>query len=664
LNDPAAPPGVCYGLEAVPADWLGAAVSIGNFDGVHIGHQLLIERCGAHARRLGGVVVAITFEPHPQAILRPSEAPPLLTPQALKLELLRAAGAAGVIVLPVDAAFLATTADEFIRRVLVERLRVRAIVEGPTFGFGRDRTGGIDTLRAAAASGGFAVELVEPARIAVGDEWRGVSSRFIRELLAAGDVETAARALGRPYTLLGRVVRGAGVGRQIGFPTINLDCGGQLVPGDGVYAGVATLDGREHAAAVSIGPRATFGGGHRGVEAFLLDVDGSFYDRPARISLLARLRDQRRFDSPDELSDQIARDVMQTREQVVGFRAAERSAPYARIAERLRRAERPMIVTHMRPDGDAIGSAVGLWRLLSDGGGCPELVLFDDPPERYAWCVEGVPVRVWGRDFGPDRAAACDLHCVVDTSSWQQLEPIAGYLREGRRPRLVIDHHAVRDRVGDVELIDETAPAAALLVHRVATAAGWNLNRAAASALFMGLATDTGWFRFSNTTPEALTAAAALAAAGPPPSELYERLYGSDAAARLRLIGRVLTGMELLAGDRIALLRISRALLAECGANDAMTEEIVNEPNRIGSVIGVVMASESADGVIRLNFRSKRLIDVARLAARFGGGGHARAAGARVSGPLEDVARRAASAMIEALLSSGTDGGAASTPGS
>lgn len=663
MNDLAAPPGVCFGLDTVPADWLGAAVSIGNFDGVHIGHQFLLERCGAHARRLGGAVVAITFEPHPLAILRPPEAPPLLTPSALKFELLRAAGADGVIVIPVDAAFLTTSADEFIRRVLVERLRVRAIVEGPTFGFGRDRTGGIDTLRAGAVSGGFAVELVEPARIAMGDEWRGVSSRFIRELLVAGDVETAARALGRPYTLAGRVVRGAGVGRQIGFPTINLDCGGQLVPGDGVYAGVATLDGREHAAAVSIGSRATFGGKQRGVEAYLLDVDGSFYDRPARVALLARLRDQRRFDSPEELSDQIAEDVVRTREHVVGFRAAERDAPYRRIAERLRRAERVMIVTHARPDGDAIGSAVGLWRLLADGGGRPELVLFDDPPARYAWCAADVPVRVWGRGFGPEQAAAFDLHCVVDTSSWQQLEPIADLLREGRRPRLVIDHHAVRDRVGDVELIDETAPAAALLVHRMATAAGWNVSRAAASALFMGLATDTGWFRFSNTTPEALAAAAALAADGPPPSETYERLYGSDAAARLRLIGRVLTDMELLAGDRIALLRISRALLAECGASDAMTEEIVNEPNRIGSVIGVVLASESADGVIRLNFRSKRVIDVARLAARFGGGGHARAAGARVSGSLEEVARRAASAMVEALSNGGNGGGGASAPG-
>lgn len=323
------------------------------------------------------------------------------------------------------------------------------------------------------------------------------------------------------------------------------------------------------------------------------------------------------------------------------------SQEFSAAATRLSAATSPLLVTHARPDGDAIGSVVGLARVLQDRGSTPSVVLFDEIPPRYAFICGGVPIVRWGRDMTAQQATTHDLVCVLDTSAFQQLEPIGEFLKTIRPRLLVIDHHKTRDKVADAELVDEDAAATAQIIFQLCEAAGWTVSRKAAEALFAGLATDTGWFRFSNTSHAAMDVATKLTALGVVPSDLYERIYLSDAAARVRLIARVLSGLQLVADERIAIQTLSRQTLAECGATDAMTEEIVNEPMRIASVNVSIFFSESPDnGPIRVNLRSKRDIDVALLARRFGGGGHARAAGARIAGTLDEVVAKITAAVL------------------
>ncbi len=313
-----------------------------------------------------------------------------------------------------------------------------------------------------------------------------------------------------------------------------------------------------------------------------------------------------------------------------------------------------LITTHVRPDGDAVGSVVGLLRLLRGAGRRAEGVLLDETPPRYAFLTEGAGLQRWERGRGANAAADIDLLCIVDTSARSQLEPIASLLAGPAPRRLVIDHHQTRDPIGHDEVIDETAPAASLLVLRIAEAAGWPLAPAIAEPLFVGLATDTGWFRFSNTSADAFAAAARLVAAGARPDRLYERLYQSDPSPRMRLLGRLLTEMQLLAEGRLAVLTLPKRLLAECGGTAQMTEELVNEPQRIGSVAVVALFAEDDGGVTRVSLRSRGGVDVAAVCRRYGGGGHAQAAGARVTGPLEQVSQRVVRDVLDALANPST----------
>ncbi len=185
---------------------------------------------------------------------------------------------------------------------------------------------------------------------------------------------------------------------------------------------------------------------------------------------------------------------------------------------------------------------------------------------------------------------------------------------------------------------------------RLIESAGWEIDAETATMLYVGIATDTGWFRFSNADEAAFAAAGRLVSMGARPNELYERLYHSDCEARLRLIGELLSNFELHANGRLAVLRITRDLLAKCGATREMTEEVINEPMRMGDVVASLLLVEpEGDAPVRLSFRSKRDLDVARLAARFGGRGHARAAGARMTGTLSSVADEVIPAMVRAM---------------
>lgn len=297
----------------VPAALRGGVLTIGNFDGVHVGHARLVGRAVALAA--GRPVIAVTFEPPPVRLLAPDRAPQRLCTADERNRRLGDAGANAVLVLHTTPELLALPADDFIRRMIVEPLGPVGFVEGTTFGFGRGRAGNVDTLRALGAALGFTVEVVPPVEVALDppDGPTAVSSSFIRRLLQRGDLAAAARCLGRAYAIEGPVVTGAGQGRVLGYPTINIDHGELQLPADAVYAGRAHVGGATYRAAISVGVRPTFDGARRVVEAFLLDCAGNFYSQTARIEFAAYLREQFRFDSSDALAEQIGRDVSAVR---------------------------------------------------------------------------------------------------------------------------------------------------------------------------------------------------------------------------------------------------------------------------------------------------------------------------------------------------------------
>ncbi len=302
------------GLDNVSPDLAGGVLSIGNFDGVHLGHRLILDRGVELAAGTAGPLVVMTFSPHPLAVLRPDRAPPTLTPLEEKLAQLERAGADAVVVVPVDTTFLAIEADDFVRRIVAERFAPRFVVEGPSFNYGRGRQGDNETLRAAGRRHGFEVHVVESVEVETDAGCHEmVSSSLIRRAVSAGDMDLARRALGRPYALLGRVVEGRRRGRKLGYPTANLDAGPQLLPADGVYAGAATVAGREYPAAISIGRAPTFNETKMLVEAHLLGFNGDVYGKPIRVEVETRLRGQEAFDSPAALCEQIERDVAAAR---------------------------------------------------------------------------------------------------------------------------------------------------------------------------------------------------------------------------------------------------------------------------------------------------------------------------------------------------------------
>lgn len=294
-------------------DWKagdGSVVSIGNFDGLHRGHRRILSVAQDHARRLSVPVVAVTFEPHPLTVIAPSRAPKRLTNVAQKLALLGTAGVNVAVVLESTPALLGLEAEAFLRDVVVGRFRPSMIVEGRNFGFGKGRRGDIETLSDLADRFGYSLDIVEPVTVALdGGEPQRVSSSLIRKLVTEGRMEHAAAALGRNYELVGIVERGAGRGRKLGFPTINIRAAAQLIPAHGVYAGRSCVDGTDYRCAVNIGAAPTFESSEPLVEAHLLDFSGDVYGRELVVALSHRLRGQRRFDSPDELARQIRADV-------------------------------------------------------------------------------------------------------------------------------------------------------------------------------------------------------------------------------------------------------------------------------------------------------------------------------------------------------------------
>jgi riboflavin kinase/FMN adenylyltransferase len=316
-------------LLAAGPHWQSArascAVTVGNFDGVHLGHAAIVARLLEAGRRLGLPTAALTFDPHPARILRPGAAPAALSTPDRRAGLLLDLGVDAVLVQPVDREFLALSATAFYREVLRGAVGAAAVVEGPDFRFGADRQGDLALLDSLAAADG--VEVITVAPLERGGE--AVSSSRIRRLIGAGEIEATSGLLTAPYRIEGLVVHGKARGRTLGFPTANLEGIATLLPAAGVYAGLAHppalsggAGGKPHSpypAAIHIGPNVTFGAAGVTVEVHCIGFDGDLYGRRLDVDFLARLRDTRRFDSLDDLKAQLATDVARAGAVAAGF---------------------------------------------------------------------------------------------------------------------------------------------------------------------------------------------------------------------------------------------------------------------------------------------------------------------------------------------------------
>lgn len=292
-------------LDALDKTLRAGAVSIGNFDGVHLGHARIIERLVAMAQQVGGPAIVFTFDPHPVRLLRPEFAPPPLTWTDRKAELVSRLGVDAMIAFPTDMDLLQFSPRDFFDQIVDQRLGARAMVEGPNFYFGRDRAGTVEVLREYCGESDIAIEVVPPVEF----ESEIVSSSRVRRLLADGEVDLVRRLLTQPYRLRGLVTHGAGRGSSIGFPTANLEAIDTILPGEGVYAGRSTDGRKTWPAAINIGPNPTFGEEAKKVEVHLIDCNESLYNCALEVDFFSRLRDIRPFANADELKLQLAEDV-------------------------------------------------------------------------------------------------------------------------------------------------------------------------------------------------------------------------------------------------------------------------------------------------------------------------------------------------------------------
>src|ERR687891_641571 len=294
----------CHIEDRALSPWESVA-TLGNFDGIHLGHQALVRNAVADAGRLGIPSVVLTFEPHPLKILAPERAPNLILAHKDKMQLLQSFGVDIVVVQNFDLSFASLEAKEFVRRFLVDRLKIKKVWVGQDLRFGQRRKGDVDDLTRWGKELGFEVGVVPPVMV----NGIRVSSTGIRQLLAEGRVEEVEPMLGRYHFVSGRVVSGHRRGRELGFPTANISPRTEVLPPDGVYATLFQFGGKEILSVSNIGVNPTFGSGPRTVETFILDFNDDIYGQSVKLSFVKRIREEKKFGSVDQLIEQMGIDV-------------------------------------------------------------------------------------------------------------------------------------------------------------------------------------------------------------------------------------------------------------------------------------------------------------------------------------------------------------------
>lgn len=315
-------------------------------------------------------------------------------------------------------------------------------------------------------------------------------------------------------------------------------------------------------------------------------------------------------------------------------------------AKRLQPARSLLILTHVHPDGDALGSAAGLAESATSAGKVATIIVPGGVPARYEFVMVGQ--RLAGAEQLPALAAKADAIVVLDTCSLSQLGDLADKIRPLREKVVVIDHHVAPDDIGAVQWVDGSAAAVGVMVGELLEALGWPVTLRSAKALATAVLTDTGWLRFANVDRRCLAMVGRWIEAGIRPDELYRQIYQSDRPERLRLMARMLGSIELHCAGRLAVMALLADDFADTGARRDETENLVSEAFRVGSVEAAVLFVQEPEGV-RASLRSRGAIDVASVAQRFGGGGHPQAAGCRGNEAIEDFKRRLIAACRQAL---------------
>ncbi|WP_406506286.1 bifunctional riboflavin kinase/FAD synthetase [Streptomyces sp. NBC_00212] len=311
------------GLEDIPQDWGRGVVTIGSYDGVHRGHQLIIGRAVERARELGVPSVVVTFDPHPSEVVRPGSHPPLLAPHHRRAELMAHLGVDAVLILPFTSEFSKLSAADFVVKVLVDKLHAKLVVEGPNFRFGHKAAGNVEVLAELGRTYDYEVEVIDLRVRGEAGGGEPFSSTLTRRLVTEGDIEGAAEILGRPHRVEGVVVRGAQRGRELGYPTANVETlPHTAIPADGVYAGWLTADGERMPAAISVGTNPQFDGTERTVEAYAIDRVGlDLYGLHVAVDFLAYVRGMAKFDSIEDLLEAIGNDVKRSTELIEAYEA-------------------------------------------------------------------------------------------------------------------------------------------------------------------------------------------------------------------------------------------------------------------------------------------------------------------------------------------------------
>ena len=316
------------------------------------------------------------------------------------------------------------------------------------------------------------------------------------------------------------------------------------------------------------------------------------------------------------------------------------------LTDFLRRHDRPLLMTHVRPDADGLGSQLALREALLEIGKFPRVVIASKLPPRYAFMDPG---RTLIEEFRHGDFADRDCVVVLDTGTWNQLDGFGDYLKaRPELPRAVVDHHRTQDDLGGLAMVDVTAEATGRLAHEIIRALGAPITPETAAHLFMAVATDTGWFRHPNATPATFALCGELVALGARPTAIYEQLYEAASLGRLKLAGIALDRLQVRSGGRVAFTEVYLKDYAATGSVPGDTEDLINFPRSVDGVQVAVLFIEQPDGGTKISFRSRSL-DVSKLAERFGGGGHVLASGARAPRPLP-ATRDEVLAAVDAAL--------------